>query len=593
MTIKLPKFIFEFDSENCSLAFTSENIFPAPFIRENASFQIIILGNPILNEKINHESIARYFLLNGADNNKFIESINGEYLIIFLEKKKNNLFLINDRFTSIPVYYYISKNKLIGAHKYSDLIPIASRDSRFKLQKNNFFEFLWFRRIHNDTTYDNLIRYLKASRILTFGSNGLDIFTYWAPSFKKNNSLSLTDSATMLSNEIISSIDRKIDRSKDQTINLFLSGGMDTRTLLAAFIESNIENPACYTLGFSEEGEYKTSKLLTEMSNSEHHFIQLPQDSYDLFWEEKRKLSGGFHHQLMNIFIGLENNFDSSKDIFFHGHGFDYLFQGMYLPVDPITIGGKPTHFKRITNLNNIDNFSSYYCNNVPYRTWRLDVSSYLNKEHKDMMMEDLYLKIKDIEIEGQNYANNNYDLWEYMMIHTISRHYSQTDVMGMGIYGEQRKVANDNKILDLYLSLPIEHRLYARILRAALRKMSPDFSKTVSANTGYKIDASPMELTTYFGVKKIMRTITGNKKYSGPLAKDRTWPDDDEQVRVRKRLNKRVMNLHNSEYLRDAMPYFNFEKLKNDSDDWLNNKPGGGHFLICLFSIEEFLRSL
>ena len=87
---------------------------------------------------------------------------------------------------------------------------------------------------------------------------------------------------------------------------------------------------------------------------------------------------------------------------------------------------------------------------------------------------------------------------------------------------------------------------------------------------------------------------MTRNNKYRGPLAKDRTWPDEDEEVRKLPKLSKRVNNLYKSEHLRDALPYFNFKLLKEDSDYWLNQRnPGGGQFLMCLLSIEEFVRSL
>ena len=66
----------------------------------------------------------------------------------------------------------------------------------------------------------------------------------------------------------------------------------------------------------------------------------------------------------------------------------------------------------------------------------------------------------------GNSLSDNNFDIWEFMMIYGLSRHYSQTDVMGMATHGEQLKIANDNDLFDFYLSLPLEYRKHAKIMR-------------------------------------------------------------------------------------------------------------------------------
>ena len=110
----------------------------------------------------------------------------------------------------------------------------------------------------------------------------------------------------------------KLDNIGDQKAGFFLSGGMDTRTILAAFKKLDRVSPTCFTLGFNEEGEYRIAKQLTKITSFEHHFVRLPQNTYDLFWPEKRRLASGLHHQLQNIFLGLEINQLSEAEVFFH-----------------------------------------------------------------------------------------------------------------------------------------------------------------------------------------------------------------------------------------------------------------------------------
>jgi len=124
--------------------------------------------------------------------------------------------------------------------------------------------------------------------------------------------------------------------------------------------------------------------------------------------------------------------------------------------------------------------------------------------------------------------------------------------------------------------------------------KIFTDVARIISANTGYKINASPASLTTHFMGYKLLRTITGNQKFSHPKANSRTWPDIDNEVRIRSRLRKDIIKLHNSEYLRDLLPFFDFNKLERDTHQWINKgRPGGGLFLTSLLTIDNMMNEI
>ena len=60
------------------------------------------------------------------------------------------------------------------------------------------------------------------------------------------------------------------DLIPNEKFGIFLSGGMDTRTILSLCTEREI---IAATLGFSESGEYNTAKQLTNTyKNIDHYF---------------------------------------------------------------------------------------------------------------------------------------------------------------------------------------------------------------------------------------------------------------------------------------------------------------------------------
>ena len=580
---------------NNSFEIEFKDIFPRPYVEEKKSVKVVIFGSPVLNKKISKEEVALNIIKHDGLKKDFIKSLNGEFLIIYSDTSNEKFQIANDRFTSIPLYYYFDKGTIKASIKYIEIAKQLKKDKLWQIDNKFFFEFLWFRRLHGQNTYDMKSKFLKSARILTLYSKELKIDSYWEPSFLKSNDLSLDYYANELVKSIGNSISEKTSDIKDPSeIGLFLSGGMDTRTLLGAFSSSNNIKPACFTIGYSKKGEYRVAKKVANIVGSECKFIKLNGDYYSQYLKDKADLAGGMYNQFTNIFMGQSEKISPYSRFLFHGHGFDYMFQGMYLPAKYVTLFGKNTHFKKISKLNNVDDLAKYYVHNIGYRFNQFSISDFVIPTYRDEMLNSLYGSVKEILREGEKFCNDNFDLWEYLMIHTISRHYSQMDIAGIGTNGEQRKIANDNNILDLYLRMPLEYRKDAKVMRAALKIINPSLSKMESSNTGYCIDASPLKLTSHFIFYKILRVITGNQKFRHPGFKERTWPNSGEQIKDLSILHNLANEAINSEILHKQMPYLDWKKIKLYSPEWIEKKSeGGGNFLMHLMSIHSLLKGI
>jgi asparagine synthetase B (glutamine-hydrolysing) len=589
-----PTFSLEYNLKNGLLNIITHNINPAVIEYVTDNCIVYLLGSPIINNNINCNNFIKLVARNRGLDKNLLRKINGEFLVIFVDKNKKTLSIANDRFSSFPIYYYKLNGRVVISFSYLDILKLASHEKEFRINGESIFEYLWFRRVYHQRTYDSLTKCLLPARILKFSKDNFNEEVYWMPNFNKNNN-TLKENSHELANKLSNSLERKLSDSGNRNVGLFLSGGMDTRAILSTFKKNNsLKGLQCFTVGYSKLGEYSVAKELTKNIDVTHHFVNLPNDYYDLFWDEKLQISGGMYNQYSIIFAGYSEKISKHADLLFHGHGLDYMFQGMYLPTKPIRIFNKPTYYKRVDDIRNIDSFSKYFTYNSPYRAWRIDMEKYILPKYKDNILEGIFSHIEVVENEGKSVCNDNYDLWEYMLIHNISRHYSQTDVIGISTNGEQRKIANDNELFDFYTSLPLDHRLYAKVMRGALRELSPEFSNIISANTRYRIDSGPTALTSHFAINKILKAVTKNEKYSHPSARDRTWPDVDSEVRIRKNLYERVTKLHKSEYLRETLPFFDFDRLKKDTEYWVNKgNSGGGLFLTSILTIDNMLRDI
>ena len=293
----------------------------------NGLNKIFILGNPILDSTIDFQSIIDA-VNSDILNNEFLKKIDGEFLLIIINER--NVTIISDRFSSIPLYYSLKNNEF---NISTNMLNLFKKLDKKNLKIEKFMEFLYFQRLHGYSTYSNEIHILPASTKLKYNFKNINLDKYWFQNFKKDNSYNLKEYAIKLGNSIQNSIKKKTsDKQKhNNKFGLFLSGGMDTRTVLAGFTDIK---PISFTLGFSEDAEYKIAKLLTLKKNYEHHFIHLNKRHYEQHFDELIETSSGMHVFDHGLFHGIGKDVAKHVDVTFNGHGFDYMFQGMYIPKD-------------------------------------------------------------------------------------------------------------------------------------------------------------------------------------------------------------------------------------------------------------------
>jgi len=545
-----------------------------------------IIGMPLINNIVSFDKINEILNKNELIDRE-IYQLNGEFLLISMNLKNLSLRIINDRFASYPIYYSRIRNNFFCNLNYIEIVKNIKKIDKININKSSIYEFLWFRKVHGSNTYHKEISFLNSASILEISTKDFNHKKYWYPNFQKNK-FSLNKNSLRLNELVQNSIKLKTQDFDKNKIGLFLSGGMDTRFLLSSLVNLNIK-PTCYTVGYSELGEYKTASTITNISNLKHYFLQLPINEYDIFWKKKLYLSSAFHVPYHNIFMGFNHHVSKQSDIILHGHGLDFLFQGMYLPLEHLNILGIKTYYNYFHNLNKKINLIDFYMDNIGYRNWRVNLQSLSNKKNtiKNTIKENL-LPIYENSLK---LTDNNYDIWEYFMIENISRHYSQTDVLGISTNSFSSKVTNENNLFDFYLSLDKNQRKDGSIEKKSLTIANPLLAKMKSANTNFKVTASPTELNIYFAYIKLMRTITRNQEFRHPNPDDRTWPDHDLEIIRRKNLNFAINNLKKSDKLFEILDLFDRKKLINFIDLCINSEfQGGGQFLMALLTIDQFL---
>jgi asparagine synthetase B (glutamine-hydrolysing) len=576
---------FEFRSVLKTLRIEFSNFHPRPCFAENEKAAVIVLGSPIYDDiKVDAERTAKAFLDDFSEKTA-LELVDGEFLAVYFSKSDGTLKVINDRFTAIPLFYFISKDKKIfcASPHFSSLWEFLKTKSLLEVNQEPFFEFLFFQRIFGTKTLARGVFFLPDAQILEVRDGESKLARYWQRNYTKNNNPLLRNAAT-LADFTRQSV--KLKTADGKRYGHFLSGGMDSRSVLAAFEEAL---PTCFTVGISDNREVRAARKIAETKGAKHLYFQLHPEHYGVIRETAVKVCGGMFNYDHALFLGYNDEVIKHADACFNGYGFDFMFQGMYIPAKTVKFRGRNLYLRFMSEPP--DDLVSYFINNASYRIKGADIWKFVKNDERKNLEEFQRESINEIYRSGQELTDNKYDLWEYFTFHHISRHYSYPNVMSIKTFAEARIASFTNEIFDLYLALPTEQRFNGRIEKEALKILSPKLAKIPSANTGLPITASSMEQTVYQIAGALKRRILGQKDWEEWT--ERTWPSREFALQNYPSLKNAALEIINSNTL-EQISFLNIKKIRDEFPRWLNKEkvPGiSGDLVQTIVTIGTFLK--
>lgn len=557
---------------------------PLPKIRVNSRRSAAVVGAPVLDEKVSSERVAQEALV-ATDLERFARSLNGQFLIFVLDKEEKRLVIINDRFNGVPFYWADSADCFRAAYLYYDLFKVIRRQRGIDLRQDVMLQFLWLNRVLMDATYDTASHFMLPATVLTVDENGINQKRYWRPDFSKKIYRSTRDAGAEYVEHLRRSLARLTSDERPRKYGHFLSGGHDSRSILGAFPQP----PACLTVSFSDNLEVECARESAAVVGAPHHFIKLDGDHMVQNFDDAVRLCGGMHSFLDALFIGLEDRVQPFADVVFHGHGLDYLFQGMYLPSRWVALFGRPTFFRRMMPL--AENLIDHYLNNIPFRVKGVDIPALMLPGCRQQALDGLRAAVGQVIEDGSDICRSNNDHWEYLIIHALGRHYSHPNIDSKLTCAEQRTPCFDNDLFNFYLSLPAEHRVHGEVMRYALNTMNPALGRIPTGNWGIPAGASPAVKTAWLIARKLLRHLTGNERYKAPTVEDRTWPDREQYLRGYPSFVAEVRDALDGDQLAEILTVFDWQALRQQGNRWLNGESGGAAFLMALVTLNRFLR--
>lgn len=312
---------------------------------------------------------SKYFeelLIDAHHNNKLdivLSKIDGCFSAVLYDKTL--IQLISDRFGMKPLYYWENKNNFAWVSEIKALL--AFECYKPEIDPNLVKCFMDLGHFLGENTWFKDVKLLNASTILTYSLKQKKIIEkkrYWKWSYIKPREINFKDAVIILSNLLEKGIQKRIKFGEKLCIPL--SGGLDSRLVLAEINKNMKLRVPCVTFGKKRCDDIKIAKMATLIKNNTHFILELNEKNWfenrlHYVWRSDGMVS------LLHIHISKYDKVIKEKcDILIEGFSGDLCMGGSWIEDIDIPITDEAAYRKfgehyRFTNLKD-----SFY--NIPHQ---------------------------------------------------------------------------------------------------------------------------------------------------------------------------------------------------------------------------------
>lgn len=503
---------------------------------------LILAGDPIADDRRDDAAVLEAYA-QARDDAAFLASLNGSFLVILYDPASGALVIGNDRFASLALYHTEVDGCFLASSASARLVGARAAAGVASLEVTAVFEFLALRRLLGEKTLDPTISYLRSAALmcLTPDSAAPRIETYWQPDYA-----AVRPKGDHLVESLADGLRRAMAMhgSDEQHYGLLLSGGLDSRALLAA-----AQQPMpCVTTALRRNNEVAVAAEVAEAAGADHHFLERPRDLHDDKLDEAVFLTGGMQVYTECQFLGYGSKLTPIADRWFIGLGLDIFFGGLYLPKEPVSLLGRPALHHRLLPLG--DDLAGAYIGGVKYRLRTSDPFALVKAERRAALMESLRASVEAILARGRALGAEGYDLWEYMHLHNLSRHYSFPMMASIRGFAECRAPALENDLFDLAIAMTAEQKLDGTPYQQAIARLNPALMRIRNANTNLPASLSLRQQTRRKAWAMLRNKLLGTPYPQSPGWQERSWPSPKAALDTQPRLMAAVRALPRSEPL-------------------------------------------
>ncbi len=320
----------------------------------------------------------------------FVKELNGTFVFALYNFDDKTISIVNDRYGLRPLYYTIDNNRLIFASEIKAILE----NKYFKKELNDEAVADWFAfgKILGDKTFIKDVKVLPPASILIYDGQNLSMKKYWDYEYKPD----YDKSEDKFADELVKSFKKAVKiRMKDNyRYGVSLSGGLDSRVVVAAIDENKRGDVLSYTFGPLDCDEVKIAKKVSNKALTKFKQFDITPEMMIENMEWPIFHCDGLNYVGVSFGLPILREIIKDIDVTLDGYALDMTLGGSYLD-------------KEILDLNRRDDLF-----NILYNTSTLFSSGELEKlflgEYYNLIKYDSLKSFRNEfnKIHGKNIAN-------------------------------------------------------------------------------------------------------------------------------------------------------------------------------------------
>ena len=209
----------------------------------------------------------------------FLNDLNGMFALALWDERRGRLLLARDRFGKKPLYYFIDGSRLLFASEIKSILadPLVPR----QIDPEALSAYLSLGYVPCPASIFKGIQKLPPASLMTVeldpATHGLKIDgprRYWTLRYHPDSRLTETECVPRIQNLIRDAV--RVRLFSDVPLGAFLSGGLDSSTVVAAMAEVNEKPIETFSVGFDEESfdELHFAEIVAKRFYTNHHVLQ-------------------------------------------------------------------------------------------------------------------------------------------------------------------------------------------------------------------------------------------------------------------------------------------------------------------------------
>jgi len=271
------------------------------------------------------EVVLHLYLRHGDD---FLHRINGMYGLAIWDATRERLLLARDRIGIKPLYYYRDAEKLVYASEIKAIL--AHPGVRAGLAAERLPLYLRYGFTPAPGTLFEGIHKLPPGHLLSIENGRLEVRQYWDVSYADK----LTGTEDEIAEELYALLQSSVRYRMiaDVPLGAFLSGGMDSSSIVHLMRELGTETINTYNIGygraFAEHDESSEAREIAAHYQTNHHEILAQPDIRALFPQLMRSMDEPIADSSFVVTYLVSRLARESVTVILSGVGGDELFGG-------------------------------------------------------------------------------------------------------------------------------------------------------------------------------------------------------------------------------------------------------------------------